>query len=101
MSRQPPIDRRFDAQAILQIRAAQTSNTAEAKLRGCSKEFIRQIRAGLVYRDLWDPALAVGTVSCLRCIHNPDGRCRLDIPEAIEIGPQFARECSAWMEASS
>jgi hypothetical protein len=101
MSRRPPSDRRFDAQAILQIRAAETSNAAEAKLRNCSKEFIRQIRAGLMYRDLWDPAFAVGTVTCLRCVHWGDGGCTLGHQDPIEEGPEFARECAAWVEGKS
>jgi len=100
MTGRSPEHRRFDAQAIIAIRAADTSNAAEAKLRGCSKECIRQIRVGLLYRDMWDPSLAVGTVSCLRCLHWMDGGCSLDIPEAIEIGPEFARECAAWGEGS-
>jgi len=97
MSRRPPADRRYDAQAILQIKAAKTSNAAEAKIRCCSKEFIRQVRAGLVYKDLWDPALAIGSVSCLRCVHR-GSPCDLEIPEAKTEGPDYAKECLYWKE---
>lgn len=99
MKRRPPSDRKFDEQAVNEIRHSKTTNAAEAQRRGCSRECIRQIRAGLLYRDLWDPTLAVGTVSCLRCNHWGDGGCTLGFPEAITDGPEFARECASWMEA--
>jgi hypothetical protein len=93
--------RQFDAATVKAIRAATTSHKDEALLRGCSKEAIRQIRAGIIYADTFDPTLALRpvSVSCLRCHHWTDNHCRLDFPEPVEEGPEFARECSAWVRA--
>jgi len=107
--------RRFDDATVRAIRRATTSLSEESKLRGCSRELIRQIRSGIAYRDSWDDGLTAGTVSCVRCIHwVPDeteavyvnGRkvirvlipahCGLGLPDPLEIGPQFARECAAY-----
>lgn len=94
----PPVERRFDAATILAIKNSTGSQRAVARQYGCSAAMVGLIRSGQAYRDLWDPALAVGTISCLNCIHWGDGGCSLGLPEAIEIGPQFARECAAWGE---
>ena len=107
--------RRFDDATVRAIRSARTSLSEEAKVRGCSKELIRQIRSGLAYRDSWDPGLAAGSVSCLRCIHwEPDqteleyvgdrkkvriieaAHCGLGLPDPAEEGPGFARQCSVY-----
>ena len=50
--RKPPSDRRFDAELIREIVMSSATNAALAREYGCSKELIRQIRAGLVYQDL-------------------------------------------------
>jgi Zn ribbon nucleic-acid-binding protein len=109
--------RRFDDATVRAIRSARTSLTEEARIRGCSKELIRQIRNGLAYRDSWDAGMAVGSVSCVKCVHwqqeqteleyvNDRRRvhvieaahCGLGFPDPTEEGPGFARQCSVYRE---
>ena len=100
MSRRPPASRRFDDATVLAIRQADTSLAQEAQRQGCSRELIRQIRSGLIYRHLLPEGFVPGTVSCLRCIHWGDGGCTLGHEDPIEEGPQFARECAAYAETT-
>jgi hypothetical protein len=88
----------LDDATVLAIRRAKTTLAEEAKLRGRSRELIRQIRSGLIYKHLLPAGFVPGTISCLRCVHWGDGGCALCLPEALEIGPQFARECAAYGE---
>jgi hypothetical protein len=92
------VRKRLDDATVLAIRRAKTSLSEEAKIHGCSKELIRQIRSGLIYKHLLPEGFVPGTISCLRCVHWGDGGCALCLPEALEIGPQFARECAAYGE---
>ena len=92
----PP--RRFDSVTVAAIRSSSTTHAEEARIRRCSRENIRQIRAGILYRDLWDPGLTPGSVSCHGCVHWSDGGCTLGFADPITRGPGFARECAAYWE---
>jgi hypothetical protein len=92
-------ERLIDDAAVMAIRQSTDSYQLLADQYGCSRELIRQIRSGLIYKDLlphWfrSPATA-GDPTCHQCIHrgNP---CSMGFPEAEIEGPRFARDCSVF-----
>jgi hypothetical protein len=93
-----PPDRRFDVETIMAIKASVGSQKEIGLRFGCSPAMVGSIRRGEAYRDLWDPGLTPGSVSCHGCVHWSDGGCTLDFAEPIKRGPGFARECAAYWE---
>lgn len=92
-----PTRRTIDPQIIRRIREGAESNVWWAKELNCSKELIRQIRAGMLYRDLLMPTDAIGSPSCERCQHwrGPEAAepCDLGHRDPLSDGPGFARIC--------
>ena len=98
--RLPPSDRRFDVETIMAIKASVGSQKEIGLRFGCSPTMVGSIRRGEAYRDLWDPGLTPGSVSCHGCVHWSDGGCTLGFADPITRGPGFARECAAYWEKS-
>jgi len=93
------VERLIDDAAVMAIRQSTDSYQLLADRYGCSRELIRQIRNGLIYKDLlphWfrSPATA-GDPTCQQCIHWSDG-CSMGFPEVEIEGPRFARDCSVF-----
>ena len=92
-------DRLIDDAAVMAIRQSTDSYQLLADQYGCSRELIRQIRSGVIYKDLlpyWfrSPATA-GDPTCQQCIHWSDG-CSMGFPDVEIEGPRFARDCSVF-----
>ena len=92
-------DRLIDDAAVMAIRQSTDSYQLLADHYGCSRELIRQIRSGLIYKDLlpyWfrSPATA-GYPTCQQCKFWSDG-CSMGFPDAEIEGPRFARDCSVF-----
>jgi hypothetical protein len=92
-------ERLIDNAAVMVIRQSTDSYQLLADQYGCSRELIRQIRSGLIYKDLlphWfrSPAVA-GDPTCQQCIHWIDG-CSMGFPDVEIEGPRFARDCSVF-----
>ena len=97
-----PRQRRYSDATIAAIRSSTASKRTLAAEHGCSVTLILAIQSGRLYRDLVPAGAApLSSITCHRCVHWVDGGCSLGIPEAVEIGPQFARECAAWGEEGS
>lgn len=98
--RLPSSSRRLSAAAVFAIRESVEKNRQLADRYGCSYELIRQIRAGLVYRDLlpaeFQRPAAAGGASCERCCHWEIDDCGMGFPDPLEEGPGFARDCSLY-----
>ena len=104
--------RKISTEAVLAIRASNDGYQALADQHGCSRELIRQIRNGRIYRDLlpeWfrEPAKA-GDPTCEQCEFyvgakqeqlEEEGQaasCSLGIPEFETEGVRAAWDCSAF-----
>jgi hypothetical protein len=92
-------ERLIDDAAVMAIRQSTDSYQLLADHYGCSRELIRQIRSGLIYKDLlpnWfrSPPTA-GDPTCQQCIHWSDG-CSMGFPDVEIEGPRFARDCSVF-----
>jgi hypothetical protein len=99
--------RRFGAQQIAEIVALKDTATLRAigQQFGCSPETVRQIFAGILYRDLlpenYRPAPGPNDPSCERCREwrGPDAEhpCRMGFPDPAIEGPGFARDCNLYV----
>ena len=94
-------ERLIDDAAVMAIRQSTDGYQLLADQYGCSRELIRKIRNGLIYKDLlpdWfrSPATA-GDPNCQQspCKFWSDG-CSMGFPEAEIEGPRFARDCSVF-----
>ena len=91
--------RLIDDAAVIAIRQSTDNYQLLADQHGCSRELIRQIRNGLIYKDLlpgWfrSPAKA-GDPTCEQCKFWSDG-CSMGFPDPEIEGPRFARDCSVF-----
>lgn len=83
------------------------SNTELARLIGCSREAVRQVRYGLSHQSI-HPELprkqqrrrVNDACNCQRCQHWRNGCCDLGFPDPIEEGVAFAEECSVYSPRS-
>jgi hypothetical protein len=92
-------ERLIDDAAVMAIRQSTDNNQLLADRYGCSRELIRQIRSGLIYKDLlptWfrSPPKA-GDLTCQQCKFWSDG-CSMGFPDVEIEGPRFARDCSVF-----
>lgn len=97
--------------AVMAIRQSTDSLESLAAQHGCSRELIRQIRSGLIYKDLlpeWFRAPArASDPTCKQCkfyveakpeqikVDAQDHKCDLGIPEFETQGLRAIRDCSA------
>ena len=89
--------RRFNAEDVSRI-VWSTETLGDLAMRyGCSREAIRQIKAGITYQDLlpagYRPPPGPRDPSCLQCHHWQNDRCGMGFPDPAEEGPGFARDC--------
>ena len=96
---QPEAKRLIDNAAVMAIRQSTDDHKSLAKRYGCSRELIRQIRNGSIYKDLlpeWfrSPPKA-GDPTCEQCKFWSDG-CSMGFPDPEIEGPRFARDCSVF-----
>jgi hypothetical protein len=89
-----------DEELLLVLERKDLSNIQLSKLLGRTREFFRQVRAGMVYTDRlphvprWSGSGA--RVSCLQCSQWL-GYCTLSFPDPELEGLSFANECSAFL----
>jgi hypothetical protein len=96
---EPRVERLIDDATVMAIRQSTDGHQSLADQHGCSRELIRQIRSGLIYKDLlpyWfrSPPKA-GDPNCQQCKFWSDG-CSMGFPDAEIEGPRFARDCSVF-----
>ena len=96
---EPKAERLIDDATVIAIRQSTDGHQSLADQHGCSRELIRQIRSGLIYRDLlpeWfrSPPKA-GDPTCEQCRFWSDG-CSMGFPDAELEGPRFAHDCSVF-----
>ena len=96
---EPNAKRLIDDATVMAIRQSADGHQSLADQHGCSRELIRQIRSGLIYKDLlpeWFRAPAkAGDPTCNQCRFWSDG-CSMGFPDPEIEGPQFARDCSVF-----
>jgi hypothetical protein len=84
---------------VMAIRQSTDGHQSLADQHGCSRELIRQIRSGLIYKDLlpdWFRApFKAGDPTCNQCRFWSDG-CSMGFPDPEIEGPRFARDCSVF-----
>ena len=111
---EPEAKRLIDNAAVMAIRQSTDNHKSLAKRYGCSRELIRQIRNGSIYKDLlpeWFRAPAkAGDPTCEQCEfyvkakqgqldeEGQDKSCSLGIPEFETEGVRAARDCSAFAD---
>jgi hypothetical protein len=99
-----PGARRFSAEQIAEMVALKGTTTLRAigQQFGCSGETVRQIFAGMLYRDSlpenYRPAPGPGDPSCEHCREWRGETCSLGFPDPIEEGPGFARDCNLYVK---
>jgi hypothetical protein len=96
---EPRVERLIDDATVMAIRQSTDGHQSLADQHGCSRELIRQIRNGSIYKDLlpyWfrSPPKA-GDPNCQQCKFWSDG-CSMGFPDAEIEGPRFARDCSVF-----
>lgn len=94
-----------DDQVRLALTRMDVSNIKMGRLLGCSAEMVRQIRCGMVCRDVLPelirprdkrpPAPSDGP-RCDRCEHWTGERCDWGFPDPLEEGLGFARDCDMY-----
>jgi hypothetical protein len=88
-----------DEQLLMIIQRSDLSNAHLARTLNRSRELIRQVRAGLVYRDRLPQILRTTEVAVLdkgyRCEQCNQwlGYCAMNFPEPLTEGAFFANEC--------
>ena len=95
----PGPKRLIDDATVMAIRQSTDGYQSLADQHGCSRELIRQIKNGLIYKDLlpkWfrSPPKA-GDPTCEQCRFWSDG-CSMGFPDPEIEGPRFARDCSVF-----
>ena len=109
---EPNAKRLIDDATVMAIRQSADGHQSLADQHGCSRELIRQIRSGLIYKDLlpeWFRAPArAGDPTCEQCEFYVKAKqermdeerqsesCSLDIPEFEIQGVRAAWDCSAF-----
>ena len=109
---EPRAERLIDDATVMAIRQSTDGHQLLADQHGCSRELIRQIRSGLIYKDLlpeWFRAPdRAGDPTCEQCefyvkakqerMHEErqNESCSLDIPEFEIQGVRAAWDCSAF-----
>jgi hypothetical protein len=103
--RNPKADRRFSDETILAIRKQGASGNANWAQIGrnfnCSREMVRQICYGLIYRDSLPKDFrrppGPADPKCDHCVEwmgtEAEYPCRLGVPDPIIEGVGFARDC--------
>jgi hypothetical protein len=96
---EPMAERLIDDAAVMAIRQSTDGHQSLANRHGCSRELIRQIKNGSIYKDLlpdWfrSPPRA-GDPTCEQCRFWSDG-CSMGFPDPEIEGPRFARDCSVF-----
>jgi hypothetical protein len=95
--------RKLNAEQVAAVIASTESHRALGQIYGVSGECIRQIRQGIIYRDLlpegYRPPPRRGDPSCERCKLWEGESCGMGFPDPIEEGPGFARDCSLYEKA--
>jgi ssDNA-binding Zn-finger/Zn-ribbon topoisomerase 1 len=96
---EPEAKRLIDDAAVMAIRQSTDSYQLLAHQHGCSRELIRQICNGSIYKDLlpeWfrSPPKA-GDPTCQQCKFWSNG-CSMGFPDVEIEGPRFARDCSVF-----
>jgi hypothetical protein len=87
------------------------NNTQLGQELGCSRETIRQVRAGLVYRNDHPELLRpnedrrsrppMDGPTCLECAHWKSSRCSFDFPDPLLEGITFAADCDLYEVSQS
>jgi len=92
--------RKLNAEQVAAVIASAESHRALGQIYGVSGECIRQIRQGIIYRDLlpegYRPPPRRGDPSCERCKLWEGESCGMGFPDPLEEGPGFARDCSLY-----
>lgn len=90
-----------DEQLRLILERRDLNNTHLARAFACSRELIRQVRAGLIYRDRLQQIrggnAASGHLRCENCIQWL-GYCSMGFPDPLVEGSAFANECAAFAD---
>ena len=96
---EPDANRLIDDAAVMAIRQSTDGHQSLADQHGCSRELIRQIRSGLIYKDLlpdwFRGPFKAGDPTCNQCRFWSDG-CSMGFPDPEIEGPRFARDCSVF-----
>ena len=96
---EPKAERLIEDAAVMAIRQSTDSYQLLADQYGCSRELIRQIRSGLIYKDLlpnwFRSPFKAGDPTCQQCKFWSDG-CSMGFPDAEIEGPRFARDCAVF-----
>ena len=96
---EPKAERLIDDATVMAIRQSTDGHQLLADQHGCSRELIRQIRSGLIYKDLlpdwFKGPFKAGDPTCNQCRFWSDG-CSMGFPDPEIEGPRFARDCSVF-----
>lgn len=96
---EPKAERLIHDATVKAIRQSTDGYQLLADQHGCSRELIRQIKNGSIYKDLlpeWFRAPAkAGDPNCDQCRFWSEG-CSMGFPDAEIEGPRFARDCSVF-----
>lgn len=88
-----------DDQLRMILERQELNNTQLARILDCTPELVRQVRAGLIYRDrlprIQRSLSTAQRESCQQCVQWL-GYCSLGFPDPLIEGPLFASECSAF-----
>jgi hypothetical protein len=104
ISRSQEPRRRLSDAAVIAIRNTRGSKQAIANEYGVSREMVRQIQAGLLYRDLLPDGFqrppGPNDPSCERCREwrglESGEPCGMGFPDPVVEGVGFARDCSLY-----
>jgi len=95
--------RKLNAEQVAAVIASAKSHRALGQIYGVSGECIRQIRQGIIYRDLlpegYRPPPRRGDPSCEHCRYWESESCGMGFPDPLEEGVGFARDCSLYEKA--
>jgi len=95
-----------DEQLLMILQQQELNNSELSRMLGCSRELIRQVRAGLVYRDRL-PHIRRGVEApvqdlgrrCEQC-NQWLGYCTMGFPDPLIEGTAFANECVTFTQRS-
>jgi hypothetical protein len=87
------------------------NNVEISQLVGCSRETVRQIRAGLIYRVVHPellrpganrdmPPLIIDGLNCYDCVNWAGSRCNFGFPDPLIEGLTFAADCDLYESVS-
>jgi len=112
--RTPPTRKRgpLSEEQVRQILTQDELNNVEiSQLVGCSRETVRQIRAGLIYRVVHPellrpganrdmPPLIIDGLNCYDCVNWAGSRCNFGFPDPLIEGLTFAADCDLYESVS-